>query len=79
MCAVINAIAPGRLVDLAALDADQPVLHHVQPPDALRAGPLVEVWMACSIDTFSPSMAIGTPDSKVITTSSAPAAGRVGV
>ena len=29
----------GRLVDLAALDADQPVLDHVQPPDALRAGP----------------------------------------
>ena len=60
----------GRLVDLAALDADQPVLHHVQPADTLGAGPVVELWIACSIETFSPSMAIGTPASKVITTSS---------
>ena len=28
----------GGLVDLAALDADQPVLDHVEPADALRAG-----------------------------------------
>ncbi len=28
----------GGLVDLAALDADQPVLDHVQPADALGAG-----------------------------------------
>ena len=31
-----------RLVDLAALDADQPVLDDVEPADALRAGAPVE-------------------------------------
>ncbi len=31
-----------RLVDLARLDADQPVLHVVDAPDAVLAGPLVE-------------------------------------
>ena len=33
----------GRLVDLAALDADQPVLDHVEPADALGAGAAVEL------------------------------------
>src|SRR5581483_8099255 len=33
----------GGLVDLAGLDADQPVLDHVDPADALGAGPLVEL------------------------------------
>ena len=33
----------GGLVDLAALDADQPVLDHVQPADALGAGAGVEL------------------------------------
>ena len=61
----------GRLVDLPALDPDQPVLDHVQPADPLGAGALLSIWMACSMETFSPSMAIGTPASKVITTSSA--------
>ena len=32
-----------RLVHLAALDADQPVLDHVEPADALRAGPPVQL------------------------------------
>ena len=33
----------GRLVDLAALDADQPVLDHVQPADALGTGAPVQL------------------------------------
>ena len=32
----------GRLVDLAALDADQPVLDVIDPPDAVRAAQVVE-------------------------------------
>ena len=32
-----------RLVHLAALDADQPVLDQIQPADPVGAGPLVEL------------------------------------
>ena len=32
----------GRLVDAAALHADEPVLHDVGPPDAVAAADLVE-------------------------------------
>ena len=56
-----------RLVDLAALDADQPVLDQVEPADALRAGPRVQLLRsASSIVTGSPSIATGTPASNVI-------------
>ncbi|COW61074.1 Uncharacterised protein [Mycobacterium tuberculosis] len=33
----------GRLVDLAALDAHQPILHDVEAPDTLRSGAAVEL------------------------------------
>ena len=47
----------GRLVDLAALDADEPVLDHVEPADALRAGARVELARSpASGVTGSPSM-----------------------
>ena len=42
-CAVDQRDRAGGLVDLAALDADQPVLDHVEPADALRAGPRVQL------------------------------------
>ena len=62
----------GRLVDLAALDADEPVLDQVEPADALRAGAGVELWIASSIVTV---LAVDAPPgrraSKVMTTSSA--------
>ena len=36
-------LGAGHLVDLAALDADEAVLDHVEPPDALRSGARVEL------------------------------------
>ena len=59
----------GHLVDLAALDADQPVLDHVDPADAVRAGeragPLDQRRAGRS---SSPSIATGTPCSNAIST-----------
>ena len=63
---------PRRLVDLAALDADEPVLDHVEPADALRAGAAVQLRDGLQhgdrLGRRSPS---GRPSTKVITTSSA--------
>ena len=51
-----------RLVDLAALDADEPVLDHVEPADALGAGAAVELLdRPASSVTGRPSIATGTP------------------
>ena len=59
-----------RLVDFAALDADQPVLDHVQPPHALGAGAVVQLEDCVQDGHPRPSTAVGTPSVKLITTSS---------
>ena len=42
-CAAISAMRGGRLVDLAALDADQAVLDDVDAADAVLAGEHVQL------------------------------------
>ena len=70
-CAVISVIAAGRLVDLAALDADEPVLDQVDPADTLGAGAPVELGDDLLGADGRPSSAVGTPSAKVMITSSA--------
>ena len=56
------------LVHLTALDADQPVLDHVDAADAVRAGALIQATISWYGDIATPSSATGTPPANVMTT-----------
>ena len=59
----------GRLVHAAALHADEAVLDDVDPPHAVAAGDLVQLFdHRRAADCFSPLIVTGTPLSKPIVT-----------
>ena len=70
MWAVISAIAPGASYTSRLLIPTSRSSTMSSRPTPWAPARSFSSWMACSIDTFSPSIAIGTPASKVIVTSS---------